>query len=371
MAIIKQLPMDFVVEEIQPALKAGSGGECAYFWLEKTGLSTLEAVRAVADYFRISKDRIGFAGAKDRNAVTRQLISIRGLKAAEAEIKVGNSLLLKYACQKSEPLSIGQLLGNRFTVTVRNLNEKEAATMAGNLSLLQKIKKIPNYFDEQRFSSRNAEIGRAIIRGSNKEAVAGILGCGSNDLSPDFYREKIKGTRQFEAAALNSLVKSPTDFNAAVRIVPFHLRKMFVHAYQAFLFNKTAANYLSQICRGKVRTVDYSLGTFLFPTAAVEDKKIPIIGFATEVDKIKDKKIAAITAAIIKAECITPRSFITKSMPELTSEGGTRQLLMEVMNLAYQFEEDELNKGKKKCTLTFALGKGCYATIVVKAMLAQ
>ncbi len=369
MAVIKQLPGDFVVEEMQPGLEAGSG-DYAYFWLEKTGLSTFEAVKLISDHFRISKDRIGFAGVKDRDAVTRQLVSIRGLKAAVAEIRIGNSLRLEYACQRDSQLPIGQLLGNKFTVAVRDLDAKEAAVMAENMALLKKNKKIPSYFDEQRFSSRNADVGRAIIRGSDRDAVAGILGCGSKDLSQDLYRKKISAARQFEAAVLNSLVKKPTDFNAALRSVPFHLRKMFVHAYQAFLFNKTAAAYITGTCGSKVKRVDYSLGMFLFPTTAAENRKIPIIGFATEADKIKDKKVAAITAAIMKDEDITPRSFIIRSMPELTSEGGSRQLLMEVKSLAYQFEEDELNKGKKKCTLTFALDKGCYATVVVKAMLA-
>lgn len=370
MALIKQLPADFIVEEIQPGLEAGSG-RYAYFWLEKTGLSTFEAIKEISDYFRVSKDRIGFAGAKDRNAVTRQLVSIRGLDAARGEIKIGNSLLLEYACQKDSHLPVGQLLGNKFTVVVRDLDVKEAAVMAKNLVLLKKNRKVPNYFDEQRFSSRNAAIGRAIIRGSDREAVAGILGCGTDGLSLDFYREKIRDARQFEAAVLNSLVKRPTDFNAALRSVPFHLRKMFVHAYQALLFNRAAASYISKTCGSEVKKVSYSLGTFLFPTTAVEDRKIPIIGFATEADKSKDKKIAAITAAILKDEGITPRSFIIKSMPELTSEGGTRQLLMGVKSQAYKFGEDELNKGKKKCTLSFKLGKGGYATVVVKAMLAN
>ena len=84
MAIIKQLPEDFIVEELQPAKLKLSPGNCnyKYFWLTKKGLSTLEAIRAISDYLGISKDRIGFAGAKDKKAVTTQLISIRKGKEA-------------------------------------------------------------------------------------------------------------------------------------------------------------------------------------------------------------------------------------------------------------------------------------------------
>ena len=375
MAAIKQLPEDFVVEEIQPkSATHGRDGEYAYFWLAKRNLTTLEAVKELSDYFRISKDSIGFAGAKDKKAVTKQLVSIRwkDRKKPDGKISIGNALTLQYLCRHEEPLRIGQLLGNKFRIVVRGMAQGEAAAFEKNYSRLRKIKTVPNYFDEQRFSMRNVAIGRALVANNLKGAVAAMLGCEEQELAPDFYTAAIKGRRDFEAAVLQALVKNPADFNAAIRIIPFRIKKMFVHAYQAYLFNTTAANYLRGVLNKKqLLPAKYSLGTLLFPTAAAGNKEIPIIGFGTDIDKIKDKKIAAIVAGVIREENISPRSFISKPMPEISSEGGVRPLLMKISSPNHKIDTDELNRGKKKCTLSFSLDKGCYATILVKSLLAQ
>jgi len=66
---------------------------------------------------------------------------------------------------------------------------------------------------------------------------------------------------------------------------------------------------------------------------------------------------------------ITTRSFVIREIPELSSEGVMRNAFVEVSNLSISdFDDDELNEGKKKCTVKFSLPKGSYATIVVKSM---
>ncbi len=372
MATIKQLPEDFAVEEIQPKTAAqGQGGKYAYFWLAKRNLTTLEAVKELAGHFRVSPVSIGFAGAKDKKAVTAQMVSVRwkSRETPGGNLSVGSAITLRYLCRHEEPLRIGQLLGNKFKIAVRDLPEAEAISLEKNCILLRETKTAPNYFDEQRFSERNTAIGRALVANSLKGAVAAMLGCEEHELAPDFYKAAARGRRDFEAAVLQALMNNPTDFNAAIRIIPFHIKKLFVHAYQAYLFNTIAANYLrATLDKKQLLTTPYSLGTLAFPTAAVANKKIPIVGFATDVNKISDKNLAAIAAMVMKEENISPRSFIIKQMPELSSEGGSRPLLMKIKSLNCKIDSDELNKGKKKCTLSFELGKGSYATMLVKAL---
>lgn len=374
MALIKQTEKDFVVWELQPKSATGArngSGEHAYFWLTKQGLTTFEALQEISDYFEISKDRIGFAGAKDRNATTTQLISIRNIGKAQDDIRIGSGISLEYAGQGEEPLGIGQLLGNKFRIVIRGMAKEEIPSFKGNYALLEKLKAVPNYFDEQRFSRRNAAIGKALATNNLKQAVAEILGCNADALKPDFFSAAAKEKRGFEAAVAHALVRSPTDFNAALRMVSFRLRKLFIHAYQAYLFNTIAARHISEsLAAEHVVTSEYSLGKFAFPKVAMANTELPVVGFATEFNTIHDKKLAAIVADVLKSEGITPRTFLIKSMPELSSEGGMRSLLTQVKNLSCSgIEPDEMNKGKKKCTLSFSLDKGCYATIVVKALI--
>ncbi|HLD97362.1 MAG TPA: tRNA pseudouridine(13) synthase TruD [Candidatus Nanoarchaeia archaeon] len=375
MVAIKQLPEDFAVEEIQPKAAAhGLGGKFAYFWLAKRNLTTLEAVAELSSHFRVSQNSIGFAGTKDKKAVTTQLVSVRW-RARETpgdKISVGNHITLQYLCQREEPLRIGQLLGNKFRIAVRDLSVAEAVALEKKCSLLRETKTVPNYFDEQRFSKRNAAIGRALAANNLKGAVAAIIGCEEHELADGLCKAAARGRHDFEAAVLQALMDNPSDFNAAIRIIPFRIKKLFMHAYQAYLFNKTAANYLNAtLGKKQLLAAKYSLGTLVFPRVALANRKIPIVGFATNVNEIRDKKLAAIVGAAMKDENISPRSFIIKQLPYLSSEGGSRPLLMKIKNLNCKTSLDELNKGKKKCTLDFELGKGSYATMLVKSLLNQ
>ncbi len=53
-------------------------------------------------------------------------------------------------------------------------------------------------------------------------------------------------------------------------------------------------------------------------------------------------------------------------MPELASEGDERNMFVKAEKLNIKTEDDELNKDKKKCIISFVLPKGSYATIVIK-----
>jgi len=79
----KLVPEDFEVEEVPAYLPSGEG-EHLYLWLEKRGRDTREVVKALALALGVSEDDVGVAGMKDRQAVTRQLISV----PARAEPKV-------------------------------------------------------------------------------------------------------------------------------------------------------------------------------------------------------------------------------------------------------------------------------------------
>jgi tRNA pseudouridine13 synthase len=161
-------PETFVVEEI-PAYEPAGEGEHTYLWIEKRGLTTMDAVRKLARLLGADARDAGYAGLKDRNAVTRQWVSVprvepeRALQLAEPDLRV------LAARRHGNKLRTGHLRGNRFEVVVTvaagdegQLSARLAALAAGG---------VPNRYGEQRFGAAgaNAAAGLAILRGERRE----------------------------------------------------------------------------------------------------------------------------------------------------------------------------------------------------------
>ncbi len=153
--LIKQIPEDFIVEEILE-LKKKKNGEYSYFKLKKKNWNTMDLVRILAKKLKVSEKDIKYAGLKDKNAVTEQYISIRNTKEIKLRIK---DVEIKKIGEGDEPIKLGGLKENHFKVTVRSLTEKKVL----------KPKRLINYFDTQRFSNKNIKIGRALLKRDFKE----------------------------------------------------------------------------------------------------------------------------------------------------------------------------------------------------------
>lgn len=318
MYIIKQQAEDFIVREIS-TVKLEPTGKYSYFWMKKKNYNTLQAVQRIAEMLRIPIKKIGYAGNKDKKAVTEQMISIEEMPKERIEqVKTGNmqmkDLTLEYKGQGNERICLGDLSGNSFEITVRNIEKKPKPK-----------KKFINYFGEQRFSTNNAEIGKAIIKKDFKKAVELIL-CGTG-----LTEEKMKGY----------LAKNPTNHVGALRIMNKKILILYIHAYQSLLWNKAVQKHAAE---------------------KNEMTEVPIIGFGTaSPDKCTDE--------IMQSEGIKTRDFVIKQIPELSSEGATRQAIAEAKEVSVSaLEEDELNQGMKKTVLKFTLPKGSYATEYIKQL---
>ena len=168
---IKQLPEDFIVKEINEVILSDNG-DYSYFWLKKKNSNTLNAIETIANKLRINKKSIGFAGNKDKNAVTEQIISIRAGNKNIENIKL-KDVELRYIGDGEKEVFLGSNEGNEFIITIRNLANKEIKIIEKkikNNSIL-----MPNFFGPQRFSNNNLEIGKAIIKKDFEKAVKLIL----------------------------------------------------------------------------------------------------------------------------------------------------------------------------------------------------
>ncbi len=159
----KLVPEDFEVEEV-PAYAPSGEGEHLYLWLEKRGRDTREVVRALTQALGIREGDVGVAGMKDRQAITRQLISV----PAKAEPKLADFKLegvsVLWTRRHGNKLRTGHLKGNRFRLRLRGVRDVGAAREA--FSRLA-ARGVPNYFGEQRFgrAGDNAEQGKLLILG--------------------------------------------------------------------------------------------------------------------------------------------------------------------------------------------------------------
>lgn len=174
---LRDHPEDFLVEEL-PLYDFAGEGEHRYLLVEKRGLATTQAMNLMARTFRIRPRDIGYAGLKDRHAVTRQWFSIHAdvTGAIEATALDGPNLRAIDERRHTNKLKRGHLAGNRFEIRIRNA-EGPAADARATLEYLARVG-APNFFGDQRFGVRrnNHLVGRALLLGDHDEFLAELLG---------------------------------------------------------------------------------------------------------------------------------------------------------------------------------------------------
>jgi tRNA pseudouridine13 synthase len=160
----------FTVEEIAAYAPSGEG-EHTFLWIEKRGLTTIDAVKQLAARLDVDARDVGYAGLKDRNAVTRQWVSVPRVDPARALQASDGALLVLEAVRHGNKLRTGHLRGNRFELVVGVPAGGDAiAALDARLRALAAAG-VPNRFGEQRFGAAgdNAAVGLAILRGERRE----------------------------------------------------------------------------------------------------------------------------------------------------------------------------------------------------------
>ncbi|HEX7034811.1 MAG TPA: tRNA pseudouridine(13) synthase TruD [Pseudomonadales bacterium] len=152
--MFKVTPADFRVTEL-PETLAAAGGEHLYLRLEKTGLATADVARWLAASFRVTEAAVGYAGLKDKHAVTEQWFSVQTPLPADA-LPSRDGIRLHAALRRPRKLRRGELGGNRFRVCLRGVTgdgwqERLAAVTEQG---------VPNYFGPQRFGGDNLQRAR-------------------------------------------------------------------------------------------------------------------------------------------------------------------------------------------------------------------
>lgn len=165
---IKQKPSHFIVEEI-PLYEPEGNGQHLYVNITKTYKTTREVQEKLANIFELATHHIGKAGLKDKNAVTTQTFSIllqnenRSIPDLEKLIEEKIGVKVNWANYHKNKLRTGHLLGNKFKITIVNLEHDFNYIYEKAEKITNKIQKIglPNFYGEQ----RTGEEGQNIISG--------------------------------------------------------------------------------------------------------------------------------------------------------------------------------------------------------------
>ncbi|HSQ94339.1 MAG TPA: tRNA pseudouridine(13) synthase TruD [Methanoregula sp.] len=244
---------DFMVEEI-PLEKKQTSGPFLICRLTKKNWELQHAVKEIAKRLSISHRRIGWAGTKDRNAVTTQLISLYNVSPEQVAAVCLKDITLEPLGRSNEGLSLGQLLGNRFEIVIR---DPDPVDLAGRVQEVSKTVAagVPNYFGLQRFGAIRPvthRVGEWILKGDFEQAVLTYVGMEFPGEPQEIraVRAAFRLTRDpapalrslpvqmnFERAMLHHLVERPGDYAGALQVLPPKLLSMFVSAFQSFLFN--------------------------------------------------------------------------------------------------------------------------------------
>ncbi|KAF9585989.1 multisubstrate pseudouridine synthase 7 [Lunasporangiospora selenospora] len=236
------------------------GGEFCRFCLYKENRESMEAINHITAVLNVPGKVFTIAGTKDRRGITSQWVTAHKVKAerlASLNKNLRNMRVGDFS-YVSRGLKLGDLNGNRFTITLRNVQVDSDDTLNRAMASL-KDKGFVNYYGMQRFGTGSVgthQIGRAIIKGAWSQAVDLIL------LPRPGEAEDAEKARQHWADNRDpkeALKMFPRRWVAESRIlwsyqkaghqnnhfdalgnIPRNLRMMYVHAYQSYVWNHMA-----------------------------------------------------------------------------------------------------------------------------------
>ena len=389
---LKTFPEDFIVEEIPIDIPEDKDGRYTLAFVRARNWETNRLVRQLARALGISRRRIYFAGTKDKRAVSTQAMVFDAPMEDVLSIRIRDVSIIK-AYRTSRPIFLGDLKGNRFEIIVRETGEDAEEGAICTRKVIEEHRGFPNFFGVQRFGSIRPIthiVGRYILMREYRKAIEAYLGNPSELEGEEAYearrffqetgdvREALKifpENLMFERAMLNHLVENPGDYAGAIAVLPENLARMFIHAYQSYLFNRILSRRLEEGLEPRIGDMVVTIEDGMIverETFPVREHNLEKIrrrfregkAFPTGIVFGSEPLFAGgmqgeIEREIIDEEGLRPEDFVFQDMDFLSSKGGRRALLSPVNDL-------ELSFGERTISLRFWLPKGCYATSLLR-----
>ncbi len=387
--------------------------------LKKTQKEHLTAMQILSRALRCRQGDIGFAGIKDMQAITYQFVTLRNMGHHRVERSIRQQLTnrdvdLKILSTNVDfLLNIGDLEGNQFEITIRNLkrvkvewdgNAKESFIDCdrGHIDrMVERIQKhgFVNFYGEQRIGApgsgneigvRAFEIGRAMVKQDFKGAIDLLM-----EGTRHHETEEARRVRQAwndssgnaattlkafgkadimprERAILKGLNRYPDNPLEAIRFLSYNMRIFYVNAYQSYVFNKAASKriqlhgdrvvkgdlYFDKECdhRDNIKVVR---GTEA-PPIKISQVVLPLPGYNVQ---YPENEIGNYYQDLMTADGI---KFEKNAVPEATAGGTYRKLIVHPKNLTVATPDSSFCDNMK---LSFQLPKGSYATMLLRELM--
>jgi tRNA pseudouridine13 synthase len=319
-------------------------------------------------------------GIKDAKAVTTQYAGAdRVMKNPPAELKSRHTRLMLKGFTK-KPLGKEFLAGNRFEITIHQPHLQDLS------GFIPEISKIGNFYGLQRFGSERLVthlVGREIVRSNFGRAVELLLSytteydtpmskeIRSRSADPSNYRQVLSMLPRgmdIERQVLSALVAGKGAVSA-LRAVPIIIRRLFVQAYQAYIFNRCLSaavmngEDLHQPATGDLcfeMEGPATFGRVIKYDPASKAKMVPAIRMAGYTFQPGKGRFENITKAVLQEEGVAAKDFSIKEMQELGQQGGFRQAPLWCMDFSYN---------KNPLVVSFRLPKGSYATTLLREII--
>lgn len=348
-ATLKQEFTDFRVDE-QLSFTFTEKGEHAYLWVEKIDRSTVDVAKKLSEVTGVRGSEIGYSGMKDRRAETRQWFSIKLPADREAELAAceSDSLRIIETHRNSRKLKIGSHRSNHFRVLLRDCD-------GSRIEFEQRLAQIeasgvPNYFGSQRFGRDLSNLTQVQAWMSAELAAGMDVDSGSNASTP-IPKQRFKRSMLFSAARsylFNQLLS----------------RRLELGNWNTYIVGDVLN--LAGTERSFALEAGVEWDTIL--QQRLEDFDIHITGpLPGEIDS-KDKYVSYGEAADIEDAVCKQFSTLLAGLQHFGLKAARRPLRFRPIDLTWEWLQSEQADGASDLLLDFSLGKGAYATSLLREL---
>jgi tRNA pseudouridine13 synthase len=365
---IKSSPEDFFVSEIlDEKILSNFSKEKGYaiYKLKKQGIDTNHAL---SEIFKIHGLKLKALGLKDANATTEQFVCSMNTSDNVRNFST-NRYNLEFLCYVSKPLTKKDMIGNHFKIKIDDAPFEE-------ISNFNEYDRVLNFFGYQRFGSKRPVshlIGKAILQNDFERAVSLLLSYNTKHDLPEntkirkmledksnyaTFLNEVPPQMDIERIVLSEMIEHGDPLRA-MRSIPLGIRRFFVQAFQSYIFNCTismAFEHGEELFLPKSGDVCYDGKNMLgrFENDPEQRLAIPLVGYSYS----KKNRFDYYISKALETEQIHAKDFFSKTMQEVSDEGGFRQSIIKCRNFLVS-----------EPTVSFTLSRGSYATIFLREIM--
>ena len=392
---------DFNVEEVVSIpgrshwiwMQDSSNGKHQIVKIKAKNWDTHVLVKELSRKLNIGQKSIGFAGTKDKRAITTQHFSVKASREKLSTFNLEN-IELEFLHSSIKPIRLGNLVGNKFKIKVTSSSNNSHITNI--FSELEGF--FPNYFGVQRFGAVRPIthiVGEKIVQGDYEGAVLDYLTLGSPNFAGHEGREYLSETKDFtkslekfpphmlfERQLLGHLSRNKGDYTGAILQLPESLSKMLVHGYQSLIFNKV----LDMRIKEGMDACLPQIGDYVMPADGYggPDQRVTIEVTERNQSKLSKRcregkawvagllpganskfskgRQGELEKEVMNAFGVEFKDFIIDDIPELSSYGMYRPLFQKYNDIEVDYDSEDP-------VFSFWLHKGTYATSFLREIM--